>query len=328
MSIFIMLLFVGFVAVVTAGATAVRVVSRLWLRHWIEHSHGTAGSMSRYFERPARLTHAADTVSMLVVFTMGALLAGSEGAAPWAFARDAALFLGLLLVVGQLIPRAIGRRWAPRLVPVLVPLLRLIDLVVTPFARVAQAASALVVPPASRSVLGESRVGLEELLRDGAFDGMGSAEEMDIISGVMQFGDKTTADVMTPRGDIFAIDGAQSPMDIARAVSQSAYSRVPIYRDSAHNIVGMIHVLDVFRLAGERMPPLRPVTITSPAKPANELLFEFLRARRQLAVVRDDEGQLLGLVTMEDLLEELVGDIRDEHDEPMVRDVPSTGPLP
>ena len=93
MSIVIMLLVVGFVAVITAGATAVRVVSRLWLRHWIEHSHGSAGTMSRYFERPARLTHAADTGSMLMVFTMGALLAGSEGSTPWAFARDAATWL-------------------------------------------------------------------------------------------------------------------------------------------------------------------------------------------------------------------------------------------
>ncbi len=324
MSVFIMLIVVAFVAVITAGATAVRVVSRLWLRHWIEHSYGDAGSMSRYFERPARLTHAADTGSMLMVFTVGALLAGSEGSTPWAFARDAVLFLTLLLVVGQLIPRAIGRRWAPQLVPLLVPLLRLVDLIVTPFGRIAQAVSAMVMP-SKRTAMADTREGLEELLRDGAFDGMGSREEMDIISGVMQFGDKTVADVMTARTDMFAIDGARQPMDIARAVAQSAYSRVPIYREEPSNIVGMIHVLDVFRLAGERMPSLRPVTITSPSRPANELLFEFLRARRQLAIVRDDADDVVGLVTMEDLLEELVGDIRDEHDEPIARDAGATG---
>ena len=64
------------------------------------------------------------------------------------------------------------------------------------------------------------------------------------------------------------------------------------------------------------VPALRPVTRTSPTKAANELLFELLRARRQLAVVYDEHSRLVGLVTMEDLLEELVGDIRDEHDEP------------
>ena len=64
------------------------------------------------------------------------------------------------------------------------------------------------------------------------------------------------------------------------------------------------------------MPPLRPITRTSPTKPANELLFELLRARRQLAIVYADETHVVGLVTLEDLLEELVGEIRDEHDEP------------
>jgi putative hemolysin len=144
---------------------------------------------------------------------------------------------------------------------------------------------------------------------------MGSTEERAIISGVMQFGDKTVVDVMTPRSEIFALDATLSARDIAERQSQSGYSRVPIYRDSLDNVVGMFHVFDVFKLAGERMPTLRPISRTSPDKAANELLFELLRARRQLAIVYD-QSQVVGLVTLEDLLEELVGDIRDEHDEP------------
>ena len=320
MSFLLMLFVVIVVAVLTAGATAVRAVSRLWLRHWIEHRHGDADAMARYLERPARLAQAAGTGTMLMVFAMGALLAASEGATPWAFARDAAIFLLLMLLVGQLLPRAIGRRWAPQLVPVLVPVLRFIDLIVRPFGRLAQAASAIVVTPAQRTADADAREGLEDLLRDGAFDSIGQTEEMAIISGVMQFGDKTAADVMTPRHELFALNETLGPMEIARGVALSAYSRVPIYRGTANDIIGMIHAFDVFKLAGERMPPLRPITVTTPTKPANELLFELLRARRQLAVVRSDAGDIVGLVTMEDLLEELVGDIRDEHDEPLSRD--------
>jgi putative hemolysin len=78
----------------------------------------------------------------------------------------------------------------------------------------------------------------------------------------------------------------------------------------------MIHVFDVFKLAGEAMPALRPVATTAPTKAANELLFELLRSRRQLAIVQDAQAKVVGLVTLEDLLEELVGEIRDEHDEP------------
>ncbi len=303
------------VALLTAGATAVRAVSRLWLRHWIEHRQPATQAMRQYLERPARLAHAAGTGTTLAVFVWGAILAGSEGDRPWAFARDAVIGITLLLVLGQLLPRAIGRRWAPQLVPSLIPVLRLLDLTVTPFLRIAHAAARLVAPR-SATPDSEAREGLENLLRDGAFDGMGSTEEMAIISGVMQFGDKTVADVMTARADIFALDAAGSARDVAERLSQSGYSRVPLYRDSLDDIVGMLHVFDVFKLAGERMPPLRPITRTSPTKPANELLFELLRARRQLAIVYADETHVVGLVTLEDLLEELVGEIRDEHDEP------------
>lgn len=303
------------VAVLTAAATAVRAVSRLWLRHWIEHRQPATRTMRQYLERPARLAHAAGTGTTLTVFVWGAILAGSEGMRSWAFARDALLGLLSLLVFGQLIPRAIGRRWAPQLVPVLVPVLRLVDLVVTPFLRVAQGAARAIAPRKS-AIDADVREGLEDLLRDGAFEGIGATEEMAIISGVMQFGEKTVADVMTLRADIFALDEALTARDVAERMAQSGYSRVPLYRDSLDNIVGMLHVFDVFKLAGERTPGLRPVTRTSPSKQANELLFELLRARRQLAVVYDETSHVVGLVTLEDLLEELVGEIRDEHDDP------------
>jgi CBS domain containing-hemolysin-like protein len=139
---------------------------------------------------------------------------------------------------------------------------------------------------------------------------------MAIISGVMQFGDKSVADVMTPAADIFALDAALPAREVAESMALAGYSRVPIFKGTRDEIVGMIHVFDVFKSAGEHMPSLRPVTKTTPAKPANELLFELLRARRQLAIVYDGQARVVGLVTMEDLLEELVGDIRDEHDEP------------
>jgi len=314
-----MLVAVAVVAMLTAGATAVRAVSRLWLRHWIEHRHARSGTMARYLERPMRLIHAAGTGSMLVVFAMGAIITVSSGLSPLAFARDAVVFLLLLLLVGQLIPRAIGRRWAPQLVPVLVPALRLVDLVVTPILWIAQRVGAAVVPKAAKDADPDAREGLEDLLRDGAFDGMGTGEELAIISGVMQFGDKSAADVMTPRSEIFWLDESLGPMEVARGVAQSAYSRVPVYRGTPDTIIGMIYVFDVFKLVGERMPALRPVTFARSTKPASELLFELLRARRQLAIVQDDAGLVLGLVTLEDLLEELVGDIRDEHDDPAPR---------
>ena len=78
----------------------------------------------------------------------------------------------------------------------------------------------------------------------------------------------------------------------------------------------MVHAFDVIKARGETPDTLRPVAFSAPEAPCNELLFRMLRERLHLAIVRDDAGRTLGLVTLEDLLEELVGDIRDEHDEP------------
>lgn len=307
------------VAILTVGATAVRAVSRLWLRHWVERQGVGLGKMARHLERPTRLVHAAGTGATLVVFATGALLTSIDAQQPWLLTRDAVIFVLLLIGLGQLVPRAIGRRWAPQLVPSFVPALRIVDTLVSPFLKLGRTVAGWLVRPVVRTPGVEAREGIEDLLRDGALEGIGATEEMAIISGVVQFGDKTARDVMTARSEMFALDEALPPLEIARRLAQAAYSRVPIYRGTTDNVVGMIHAFDVLRVAGERMPPLRPVAFADEAKPASELLFEMLRARRHLAIVKNTQGLVAGIVTLEDLLEELVGDIRDEHDEPAPR---------
>ncbi|MBL0939633.1 MAG: CBS domain-containing protein [Gemmatimonadaceae bacterium] len=314
MSGFVMLISVAFVAVLTMSATSVRAVSRLWLRHWIERRTGGVGVMARYLERPTRLVHAAGTAAMLMIFSTGAWLAMAHGLDAWSFIPRVLVFLILLLVAGQVLPRAIARRWAAVLVPITVPLLRVVDLVLTPFHLVSHAVRRFVARPSRAGVDEEVRDGLEELMRDGTFADIGTTEEMAIISGVMQFGDKVARDVMTPRRDMFMLRDGLPAAEVAREVATAGYSRVPVYRESPDQVVGMIHVFDVFRRRGESLPTVRPVPFTTGDKPAKDLLFELLRSRRQLAIVRDGHT-VIGMVTLEDLLEELVGDIRDEHDD-------------
>ncbi len=150
---------------------------------------------------------------------------------------------------------------------------------------------------------------------------MASADEIDIITGVVQFGERVLRDVMTPRTAVFAVDIPLSPLEMAAVIASSGYSRVPVYRDSLDEIVGVVHVFDVFRDGGERMAPLRPVPHAPATKRVSEMLFEMLRGQFHFAVVADEFGGTAGIVTLEDLLEELVGDIHDEHDEPAVADV-------
>ncbi len=318
MTALLMFVVIAATAVLTLGISAVRTVSRFRLRHWMDYRKDGGGSAQRHLERPARLVQSAGTAAMLMVFTIGVLIASRAESNVPEFALDFVLFLTLFLLFGHLLPRSFGRRWAAAIVPVIMPLLSAVDIAVQPFNFIAWRVRRLVLVPRSTDDGEESLESLEGLLRDRAFDDVNTSEELAMISGVMQFGEKRVSDVMRPRKEIYAIPDGLDPLDLARRVSQSGYSRVPLYRDGPDDIVGMVHVIDIFKRRGESRPPLLPVTRTVQDRPANELLFELLRARRQLAVVRESsasDASVVGLVTLEDLLEELVGDIRDEHDD-------------
>jgi len=324
------LLALGVLAVVatawlTAAAAAVRSVSRIWLRHLAEQGTRGSDAVALYLERPQRLLLAAGTAIMLVAVATGIAMGAAPAAAPLrAVLRLLAAALALLLL-GQLLPRAIGRRWGVALVPVLVPVLRLVDVVLGP---VAEGVRRL----ASRQSTGQAlapetdaRDALEDLLREGELAGVSAGQEAAIISGVVQFGDRTVRDVMTPRDEIFAVDAGLPHDELARRVAQSGYSRVPVVAGSLDAVVGMVHVFDLIKAAPGRPRAWRRLAFVAPGTYCSELLGRMLRGQLHLAIVREEEGPTVGLVTLEDLLEELVGDIRDEHDE---RDEPAGPELP
>ena len=303
------------VAWLAAGATAVRSVSRIWLRHWVERRLNGSATAAAYLDRPQRLLLVAGTGVALAVCVAGMLIAVNADDELQLALRVAGAAI-VVLLVGQLVPRAIARRWAPRLVPVLLPVLRLLDFVLAPLLGLARGVARLVARTPQRSADDATRDDIEELLREGELEGVGEKDEIAIITGVVHFGEKTIADVMTPREQAFALDVSLPPDEMARRIAQAGYSRVPLYRGSLDDVVGMTHAFDVLKAGGDVPPRLRPVGRTTPERHCNELLFEMLRKRLHLAVVADGAGATVGIVTMEDLLEELVGDIRDEHDEP------------
>ena len=305
------------VATITAGATSLRSVGRMWLRRWIDQRLAGAGGDEEALERQQRLLEAATAATAWVVALAGVALALSSEARPGRLAIEAVIFVLALLLVGQLIPRALARRRASRLLPVLMPVLRGASAVLWPFVRAAHALARPFARQAGGQVAEETREEeIEDLLREGELEGIGEHTETEIIAGVVRFGEKPVADVMTPRTAIFAVEEATHPREMARLIAQAGYSRVPVYRGAIDEIIGMVHVFDVLKTRGEEAPELRPVMHAPSTKRCNELLFEMLRERQHLGIVLDEYGGTAGLVTLEDLLEELVGDIRDEHDEP------------
>ena len=179
-------LFVCLIIVVclTAVATAIRSVSRIWLRHWAERRLRGAPSVDLYLERPQRLLLAAATGIAVTVYVAGALI-GSVGGVGLPFvARRLALFSLAVLVIGQLLPRAVARRWPTAVLPLLLPVLRVVEIVLAPFVMVARRVTALFTPR-TPAPLHSERDDLEDLLREGEMEGVGEKTEMAIISGVV-----------------------------------------------------------------------------------------------------------------------------------------------
>ena len=305
------------VALLTAGGMAMRSVSRIWLRHWVEQQLRGSRAAHAYLERPQRLIIAASSTVALVLVLSGGFLATDYARQPLRLATALAVYAAAMIVVGQLFPRAIARRFAPAVASLLSPLLEAAAMITSPIV----AASRIASRPFERAKQGEGveRDSIQDLLREGELEGVGEREEMDIITGVMSFGEKLVRDVMIPRDEIFAIERSATAREIAEEFATSAFSRVPVYERTIDHVVGMVHAFDVLKMGGERPPALRLVATALDSTPCSELLFRMLRRSQHLAIVKDDQQRTVGLVTMEDLLEELVGDIRDEHDEPAPR---------
>lgn len=307
-------LLVGVVGVLTGAATALRSVSRIWLRHWAEQRMAGAGTATLYLERPQRLLIAAGTGIAGTVFALGAMLGLHHGDQPVPLMRAMLIAVLLLLTMGQLIPRAFAMRWPAQVLPVLLPPLRAVEGLVSPLAGLATrlAGRWLGEPVALVPSPTES---LEDLLREGEIEGVGAAGEREIISGVVEFGSKRVREVMTPRADIVAVERESPANEVARIVSQSKFSRLPVYTRTIDNIVGLVTSWDVIARPEAPLRTLRSVSFATPDEPCHTLMGRMLRERRHLAIVRGGAGETLGLVTLEDLVEEFVGDIHDEHDD-------------
>ena len=308
------------VAAVNGGLGALRSASRIWLRHYVDRGGRGGAVAEQYLERPQRLVVATGTTVAAAAFTTGALVADS-GDVGWALVGRIALWAVTFLGLGQLVPRAIGRRWPMVFVPALAPVLAALLDLTAPIGAVVS----VIVAPIRRRVRPAGAVprdDLADVLREGELEGVGRRGDLALIAGVVRFVDKRIGDVMTPRADVFAVDVKLAPAEIAGRIAAAAYSRVPLYDGTLDRIAGMVHAFDVLKHGAGSLPPLRPLAEAPATMRCRELLYHMLRARLHFAVVRDTDGRVAGIVTLEDMIEELVGDIRDEHDDPGPPPVP------
>lgn len=160
------------------------------------------------------------------------------------------------------------------------------------------------------------------LAREGTASGVGG-DELVMVGGVMTFASRPVRAVMTPRTDLVAIPQDAEYGDVETVFAESGYTRIPVYGASLDEIVGMIHAFDLFKHEPGGPLPLRPLSFMPEQRPAGDVLLDMQRERQHLAVVVDEFGGTAGIVTLEDLLEALVGEIADEDEPPQVAQAPA-----
>jgi magnesium and cobalt transporter len=175
----------------------------------------------------------------------------------------------------------------------------------------------------SQALSGEprNREELLEELRSAHANGLLPADTLAMIEGAITFSDRTVADVMVPRAQMVAIAADERFLDVMKAVVESGHSRSPVHGDDKDEILGILLAKDLLRgVVADGGPAtirelLRPAVLVPASKRLNVLLKEFRLSRNHMAIVMDEYGGVAGLVTIEDVLEQIVGEIDDEHDD-------------
>ena len=160
---------------------------------------------------------------------------------------------------------------------------------------------------------------IKHMVREGRQQGVLDQTEMEIIHSVFEFTDTPVRKVMVPRPKVFGLDADTAPAEVGALIVESGFSRIPVYERSIDNVVGVVYVKDALRLLEKRQPVvirkiLHPVHLVPETKKVGELLKELQKRRSHMAIVVDEHGSVAGLVTLEDLLEQIVGEIQDEYD--------------
>jgi len=240
----------------------------------------------------------------------------------------------LQVVFGELAPRAVALRDPERFAKWLAPPLLAFAWIASPFiAFLNLSAGGVLRAFGQRAATGRESVHSPEELRmlveQSEEQGALEAADAEMLGKVFEFSEKKARDVMTPRTDIVAMQAGASLDDALEVVEEAGFSRYPVYEDSIDNIVGMVHVKDLLGVLREKLDEftvrdvMRDVHVVPGSRDVEEVLADFKRRKEHMAIVLDEYGGTAGMVTMEDLLEEIVGEILDEYDETVEARVPS-----
>jgi CBS domain containing-hemolysin-like protein len=236
-------------------------------------------------------------------------------------ALAAALFT--MIVVCFALPQLLYRRTSARWLLPIVPVLRLLAIVARPIVAVLkffQSVVDLTDDTATKDEEPTPAENIEALISAGTEEGLIAEDDRQLIQSVVEFGDTVVREVMTPRPNIIAISANATLEQLRQLVITEQFSRIPIYEQTIDRVIGFVHVRDMFELEEEEREKrivrelVRPIRFVPETKPVRELMRQMQQENSHMVMVVDEYGNTAGIATMEDLLEVIIGEIRDEHE--------------
>ena len=312
-------------SIYSMAETAMMSLSRGKVRHLAEEGNPRASWLERLVREPNRLLSTVlvgNNISNVIASTLAtALFIGYFGAMGVTWAT--VVMTLAILMFAEILPKTYAAHNPDRVASKLAPFLEVSARLFFPIAQALTWLAVGVVRAFGGKAEGGRLVTEEEirnLVEVGEEEGLLEESEREMIQGIFDFGDTVAREVMVPRIDVDALDSTATLSQAADAVVHFGHSRLPIYHQTVDDIVGVIYARDILAFLDERAPEtlvhelMRPVHYVPETKKIDELLGDFRRQRTHIAIVLDEYGGTAGIVTIEDLLEEIVGEIQDEYD--------------
>lgn len=322
----IMIVLLVFSAFFTASEAALNAVNKLRVRTLADDGARGAKSLSILIEDPRKMQNTiafCKNTCKMSSSALAAMMAYDIFGITWV-ALSVGVIILLFLIFGSMIPRTIASIYTEKLALGVAGPIYFVTKIFTPIIFVLHKISNGIThllgmdPDAKTSLITENE--LRTILDYSHEEGVLESEERRMITNVVDFGDSLAKDVMVPRIDMAFANVDFTYDELVQAFSEEKYTRMPVYADTRDNVIGIVNLKDVFFYNGEQEDfnianIMREPFFTYEYKKTSELLIEMRRNSIALAIVLDEYGATVGLITIEDLLEEIVGEIRDEYDD-------------
>jgi Mg2+/Co2+ transporter CorB len=326
-AIFILILLSGFF---NASETALTASSRARMHALEEDGNKAAKLVNRVLSRPEKMIGTVllgntlvDVLAAALASNVAVELYGQVGVA-----YATAVITVLIVIFGAVLPKTYALAYADRVVLVVAPIMRGLIYILTPFTRAIEAVvrQMLKLTPGKADDAANILAAHEEIrgtIDLQAKEGTVAKGDAEMLGGVLDLRELQVADIMVHRTKMETVNADDSPTKVLEQLMKSQYTRVPIWKEEPENIVGVVHTKDLLQaLSSEGWEPERFDVMKAASEPwfvpdttsVKDQLNQFLKKKVQMALVVDEYGEVQGLITLEDILEEIVGQITDEHD--------------